>query len=200
MKMNMNKMILASAISALMQSASLQTSAAQGVVPAYVYAVGISTNGAGGLSYHTYGNWDIIKGCASEAGLTNLMGLSLVYDPTADALEVVSGTNHTVVCTPMTFNGGTTLSNTNGTKTERLTFVYAEGNTVANGTLDATEYSTPASTNRPGVFILNGKLQYAVPGGTNGPTIYSGSLVAGPRFLPIPIFGGGKPGSFGRQF
>lgn len=165
-----------------MQLAGALTSRAQELYPAFVSAVSISTNSSG-LSYHFFGNRDIIRGCASSMGITNLEGLSLVYDRTADALDVVSGTNKTVICTPAVFSGGTSLSNTNGTTTQRLTFVYWEGATVANGTLAAGEH-TYTATNGTTFFKLKGQLQFSVAGGgTNGPTIYLGSLVAGNGFF-----------------
>jgi hypothetical protein len=83
----------------------------------------------------------------------------------------------------VTYSGGASLSNTNGTKTERLTFVYWENNTVANGTLSATERMF-TFTNGTSFFRLDGQLQFALPGnGTNGPAIYRGSLVAGSGFF-----------------
>jgi len=162
------------------QLAGAITSSAQELYPAFVSAVSISTNSStGNLSYHFFGNRDIIRGCADSMGITNLEGLSLVYDRTADALDVVSGTNKTVVCTPAQFSGGTTLSNTNGTVTQRLTFVYWEGATVANGTM-ATLERTYTATNGMTFFNLRGQLQFSAAGsGTNGPTIYIGSLVVG---------------------
>lgn len=175
------KLLALALTTVLSQSFGLQSARAQDVVPAFVSAVSISTNQAGGLAYHEYGNRDIIRACAAGAGLTNLEGLSLVYDRTADALEVVSGTNDTVVCTPLSFSGGTSLSNTNGTRIERLTFVYAENNTVANGTLAATEQYFYGPSNQV-AFVLAGQLQYSVSNGANGPTIYKGRIFAGSGF------------------
>ena len=162
------------------QLAGAFTSRAQELYPAFVSAVSISTNSSDGdLSYHFFGNRDIIRSCASSLGITNFEGLRLVYDKTTDVLDVVSGTNKTVICTPAMFSGGTSLSNTNGTVTQRLTFVYWEGATVANGTLAAGE-RTYTATNGTTFFNLKGQLQFSVAGsGTNGPTIYIGSLVAG---------------------
>src|SRR5215469_12989866 len=122
------------------QVAGVLSTRAQDLVPAFVSAISVSTNGTNGnLSYHSFGNKDIIRSCASSAGLTNLQGLRLVYDRTNDTLDVVS--NQTLVCTPAAFSGGTSLSNTNGTTTQELTFVYWEGSTVANGTLSAVEHT-----------------------------------------------------------
>ncbi|HXJ60186.1 MAG TPA: hypothetical protein VNU68_26360 [Verrucomicrobiae bacterium] len=156
---------------------------AQELYRAYVSQVCISTNATGGLVYKPFGNRDFIRKCARDQGMTNLAGLSLVFNRTANALQVVSGTNHVLVCTPLSFSGGVSLTNTNNTKVERLEFVYADAATMANGTLIATERSFLRSSNQLTGFALTGRLQYAVPAaGTNSPTIYSGSIVAGQVF------------------
>ena len=174
------------------QVAGTFSSRAQDLVPAFLSAISVSTNGTNGnLSYHSFGNRDIIRNCATSAGLTNLQGLSLVYDRTNDTLDVVSGTNQTLICTPASFSGGTSLSNTNGTTTQELTFVFWEGSTVANGTLSALEH-TFSGTNGVTSFNLKGQLQFQVPAsGTNGPTIYIGSLIAGNKLFDFGDFGGG---------
>jgi hypothetical protein len=175
---------IAAAVAVLMTSVSNGRS--QELLPAFVSAVAISTNSTNGnLTYHSFGNRDIIHNCASSAGLTNVEGLSLVYNRSNATLDVVSGTNQTLVCTPAAFSGGTSLSNTNGTVTQELTFVFWEGSTTANGTLAAVEH-TFTKTNGVTLFSLKGQLQFSVPGsGTNGPTIYLGSLVAGNGFPEI---------------
>jgi len=155
---------------------------AQELYRAFVSQVCITTNASGGLVYKFFGNRDFIRKCAQEQGITNLAGLSLVFNRTANALQVVSGTNQ--VCTPLSFSGGVSLSNSNGTKVERLEFVYADGHTMADGTLKATERTfTSWGTNQFSAFQLTGRLQYALPAaGTNGPAIYTGSLFASSGF------------------
>lgn len=165
------------------QLIGIQPLGAQQFFKASVNAVGVSTNHAGEFTHQELGTRDLIRQCAMGMGLSNLTGLSLVYNRTADAVEVVSGTNHTVVCTPLTFAGGTWLMNTNGTKVQRLAWVYWETNLTANGTLLATERYAYGPTNQLVFFSLNGQLQFAVPaGGTNGPVIYRGSIAAGSDF------------------
>jgi len=173
------------------QVAGVLSTRAQDLVPAFLNAISVSTNGTNGnLSYNSFGNKDIIRSCASSAGLTNLEGLKLVFDRTNDTLDVVSGTNQTLVCTPAAFSGGTSLSNTNGTTTQELTFVFWEGSTTANGTLSALEH-TYTKTNGMTFFNLKGQLQFQVPAsGTNGPTIYLGSLIAGNELFSFGDFGG----------
>src|SRR5215469_3329668 len=103
-----------------------------------VQTTAVTTNDSGGLSYSRYGNKQIVQQAAEAAGITNPAGLHLVYDKTADALEVVMGTNNTVVATPISFVDSVSLSKTNGTIVERLAWVFLGTNTTANGTLRAT--------------------------------------------------------------
>ena len=108
----------------------------------------------------------------------------MVFNRTANALQVVSGSNHVVVCTPLSFSGGVSLSNSNETKVERLEWVFADADTMADGTFLATERTFLGTSNQLSGFLLSGRLQYTAParGGTNGPAIYSGTLIAGPGF------------------
>jgi len=177
--MKKSKLFIMAAATIFAQSAAVSTGNAQ-VFNASVDAISISTNGDGNLSYHFFNNRDLIRDCAGEMGITNLMGLHLVYDLKADALEVASGTNDTVVCTPLTFSGGVFLSNTNATRSQRLAWVYWETNTVPNGTLAATELYGCDASNQLSSFRLYGQLQFALPGsGTNAPAICQGSVQAG---------------------
>lgn len=151
---------------------------------ASVHAVCVSTNSSGGLSYSGYGNRQIITQCAQEQGVTNLMSLRLVYDRTNDALEVVQGTNNTVICTPMTFSGGVSVSKTNQMVTERLAFVFLGKDTQADGTLRAREQLSLNSSNQVVHFFLSGQLQFAsAANGTNAAMVCSGSLNAGSFFF-----------------
>jgi len=173
---------------------------------ALVAAVAISTNQAGNLTYCAFGNEDLIRECAAETGITNLTGLHLVYDLKTDTLDVVhgTGTNETLVCTPLTFSGGVFLNNTNSDQSERLAWVYWGSNKVASGTLTATERYEYGASNQLVGFSLRGQLQFALPGiGTNAPTIYHGSLVAGSKlfgpFDPLPPFSHFGSPDFGRH-
>ena len=178
--MKRKKLLIMTIAAMVTQSFLMQTSHAQEMFRVVVSTVSTYTNDAGKLTHRHYGNREIIRECAAEHGVTNLAGLSLVYDRTADAVQVVGGTNHTVLCTPLTFSGGVSLNNTNATKTERLAFVFLDSSQVANGTMSATERSYYGPTNELVWFSLNGRLQYATAGdGTNSPTIYNGIIVAG---------------------
>ena len=176
----MNKTLTVAVAAALLQAFTVCSHGADQLFDVTVRAVSITTNQSGNVIYGAVRNGDLIRKCASDEGITNLSGLMLVYDRTADALKVVMGTNNTVVCTPLSFEGGVSLPNTNGTRIERLAFVFAGTNTVANGTLAATERLSLDSSNQLTSFRLVGRLQYAVPAsGTNPPVIYNGTLVAG---------------------
>ena len=176
--MKSTKLIIIGIATAFSLSLGIQSTRAQDY-PASVNAISISSNSSGGLVYHRFRNGDIIRACAHDQGITNLMGLSLVYNRTMDELQVVRGTNQTVVCVPLAFNGGTWLSNSNHTKAERLTFVFVETNSVSGGTLSATERFAYGPSNQITSFSLTGQLAYTVPAkGTNPPVIYRGSLSA----------------------
>jgi len=153
---------------------------AQELFRANVSTTSVRTNNTGGLSYQRYGNKQIIADAAKAEGITNLSGLRLVYNKKADDLEVVSGTNNTVIATPFTFSGGVSLSKTNGTVLERLSWVFLGTNTTASGTLRATEHSRFGPSNELTHFSLTGQLQFATPAEkTNGAAVYSGNLAAG---------------------
>ncbi len=153
---------------------------AQELYRVMVNTISVATNASGGLSYTGFGNRDLIQHCAEAHGITNLMDLKLVYNRTADALEVVSGTNHTLVCTPMSFAEGVSLSKTNNRVRERLAYVFLENSTTANGSLRARESYTFGTSNTVTGFTLSGQLQFAQAAqGTNAARIYSGRIFAG---------------------
>jgi hypothetical protein len=169
---------LATALAALgIQLISAPVSSSANLFPVTVNAVSVNTNQDGNLAYRPFNNWTLIHAAAVAQGITNLTGLSVVYNLQADNIEVVSGTNNTVLDTPLSFDGGVSLNNTNDTKVQRLTNVYWETNQAANGTMLAGESIRYGSTNQITGFSLAGQLQFAVPdGGTNGPTIYYGLI------------------------
>ncbi len=183
--MKSSQILMLAAAGLVTQCLNTSTAQADELYHVVVNTKVVETNNTGGLSYQHYGNRQIIAECAADAGMTNVMGLRLVYDRTTDALEVVKGTNDTVVCTPLMFHGGVSLSKTNGdsTVTERLAFVFLDSSKEANGTLRATETlrTHMAGTNIITQFRLHGQLQFASPAaGTNAAKIYSGDINAGP--------------------
>ena len=148
-------------------------------------AIGISTNLDGKLVYKEFDNRDLVRETASAQGITNLTGLSLVYHVEGSDVEVVSGTNNTVIGTPLTFGGGISLNNTNGTEGQVLEYVYWDTNSVASGTLVAGERYHYGFTNQITDFRLQGQLQFALPdNGTNSPAIYIGHIEVGHKFTP----------------
>lgn len=160
-----------------MQLVGTPVSSAADLFPVTVNAVSISTNQTGNLTYHPFNNWTLIHAAAAQQGLTNLTGISVVFNLQADDVEVVSGTNNTVLDTPLTFAGGVSLNNTNDTKVQRLANVYWETNQTASGTLVAGESIQYGATNQITAFNLAGQLQFALPGdGTNSPVIYYGLI------------------------
>ncbi|MBW8865000.1 MAG: hypothetical protein JF609_08785 [Verrucomicrobia bacterium] len=183
--MKKSKWFIMAAATLISQVIAVQSGSAQDSFKVVVDAISISTNHAGALVYHEFDNHDIIRNCAAEQGITNLTGLSLVYNRTADAVQVVTKTNGTVICTPLSFSDGVTLSNTNDTKIQRLANVFWENSSVSGGTLLAGEWISYGPTNQIKSYLLKGQLQFSVPG-TNGITIYAGNIYA---ISPLPLFG-----------
>jgi len=192
--MNKSKVIIVSVIVMFVESMGSYASRAQELFNALLSATCISTNQAGGLVYQQFGNKDLIRECAADEGVTNTTGLSLVYNLTADALQIVTGTNNAAVgtnhvivgtnqfliCSPLTFTDILSISGTNTNKVELLASVFVETNTVASGTLAATERFHYAPTNILSSFSLVGRIQYAVAAsGTNAAKLYRGVLVVG---------------------
>src|SRR5436853_6548225 len=102
------------AIEGLLTLAFVQTVAAQSSGNLYwvfLSADGVTTNDSGRLSGVFTSNRDIIRRCAKDSGITNANTLTLVYDRDADALEVVNRLSGELVCTPITFSGGLSLTN-----------------------------------------------------------------------------------------
>jgi hypothetical protein len=192
--MKNHKVILITAIALMLQSLAIRCVTAQGIFPALLSATCISTNEDGDLVYKHFGNADLIRECAGDEGITNLSGLSLVFNPGSNTLEVVAGTNQTAVgtnhvlvgtnkfliCTPLTFTNTVSLSGANTNKVELLASIFVETNSVSGGSLAATERFSYGKSNQLESFRLVGRIQYAVAAsGTNGAKIYRGALVAG---------------------
>lgn len=163
--------------------AAIQPTAAQtntNLFRANVLVTCVSTNASGNFVYDHNNTFDFIQDCAAETGVTNLTALSLVYNRSNSTLEVVSGTNQTLVCTPLTFSGGLSITNTNNTLVELQTFVFVETNTVASGVLSATEHLSYGTSNQLTSFSLIGRLNYTEPAvGTNPPALCRGVLIVG---------------------
>ena len=145
---------------------------------------GVTTNNFGQLSRVFADKADIIRRCADQSDISNRGGLALVYDRDSDALEVINRTNGAVVCSPIAFSGGFSLTNSATTARERLTFVYVEGSEQLSGSLDATErfvYDNQGNVIR---YSLSGRIQFALTPTDRSSKIFSGFVTTGPRFVP----------------
>ncbi|MGC9943445.1 MAG: hypothetical protein ABSE48_16585 [Verrucomicrobiota bacterium] len=164
------------------------TVCAQDLYPISFSAVGISTNAEGHLVYKSLDNRSLIQETAEAQGITNLTGLSLVYSVEGNDVEVVSGTNKTVIGTPLTFSGGVSLTNASGTEGQLLEYVDWDTNSEASGTLVAGELFHYNPTSKITDVTLQGQLQLGLPdNGTNGPAIYLGNIFVHYRQTPVVI-------------
>lgn len=174
------------AATAMASLTAIQTSVAQtntNLLRAILQVTCVSTNANGNLVYERNNSSAFIQDCASEHGITNLTGLSLVYNRSNNSLEVINGTNQTVVCTPLSFTNGLSITNTNHTVVEFQSYVFVETNTVASGTLTGTQRFTFGTSNQLTSFSLIGRLSYTEPAsGTNPPAICRGALIIGSVF------------------
>jgi hypothetical protein len=180
MKMQKVSLVLAAAaLSSLVATTSVaQTNT--NLFRARINVTCVSTNANGNLVYDRDNTSDFIEDFASGLGITNLTGFSLVYNLSNTTLQVVSGTNQTLIGTPLTFTNGLSLTNTNHTVVELQSNVRVGTNTAATGVLTATERFTFGTSNQLTSFSLIGRLSYIEPAvGTNPPAICRGTLLAG---------------------
>ncbi len=160
----------------------------------------VQTNSNGQLSETCYGSRQIISRCAAEHGVTNLADLRLVYDQDQDSIRVVTVTNAVALCEVISFEGGESLSNSNGTSTVRLAFVFLPGDNTARGTITGRETIRTAKARRgwhkSGGFNFSGQFQFGSPAtATEGAKICSGFLSTGARFEPVISDAGGGGGT-----
>lgn len=159
---------------------------AQTNLPAVSFnAICTSTNSTGFVQQRVTDK-NLIDNCAVESGLSNLDGLTLVFDPTNFSVEVL-GTNGAPLCTSLTFPGGLTFTNitTNITHsasnaTTQIVFqrnVLVETNLTSSGVISGT--ASWKGTNMS-AFNLDAILLYTEPvPGTNTPEICRAFLRAG---------------------
>lgn len=150
----------------------------------------IQTNRAGRLVESNYSGRDVLRACAREHGFSSITNLQLVYDLDADAIQVVQVTDGAVLCTAMSFDGGQSISNANGSVVERLAFVFLSGDNEARGTARITmllrknSQSSMGWINRQGLTV-RGSFQLATqPSEAFGATINSGFFTTGAKFVP----------------
>ena len=159
------------------QNANAQTNT--NLFPASINLVCITTNENGNLVYDRVKTSEFIQESVLNMGISNFTGLKLVYNRSNSSLEVINRTNHAVLSTPLSFDGGISLTNSNHTRVELQTYVFLDTNTVASGLLSATERLTYGSSNQLRSFGLRGQLSYSFTDGTNSPTICRGILLVG---------------------
>jgi hypothetical protein len=180
------KTLVGAALAAVCQFFPVENAAAQGspnLYQVFLSSDGVTTNDFSRLVGTFAGARELIRQCASENGLSSSQ-LTLVYDRDTDALEVVNRTNGVVVCSPITFSGGNSVTNGSGTARERLAFVYLADSSEAAGTVRALEryvYNRDGEVVR---FSLTAKLQYAVAGEDKRTKIYTAFLMTGGKFVP----------------
>lgn len=150
----------------------------------------IQTNRAGRLVESNYSGRDVLRACAREHGFTSITNLQLVYDLDADAIQVVQVTDGAVLCVAMSFDGGQSISNANGSVVERLAFVFLSGDNEARGSARITmllrknDGSGMHFMNRSGLGV-RGSFQLATqPTEMFGTTINSGFFTTGAKFVP----------------
>jgi hypothetical protein len=162
--------------------AAVQTSDAQtntNLFPARISLVCITTNQNGELEYDRVKTAEFLEESATDLGITNITGLTLVFNRSNSSLDVINRTNLAVLSTPLSFEGGISLTNSNHTRVELETYVFFGTNTVASGSLSATERLTYGTSNQLTSFGLRGQLSYSYTDGTNSPTICRGTLLVG---------------------
>jgi hypothetical protein len=180
MKMqNISALLVATALSSLVATTSVaQTNT--NLFRASINVTCVSTNANGDLVYDRDNTSEFIGDFASGLGITNLSGFSLVLNLSNSTVQVVSGTNQTLVGTALSFTSGLAITNTNHTVVELQSNVRVGTNAVSTGVLSATERFTYGTSNQLTSFSLIGRLSYTEPAvGTNPPAICRGILIAG---------------------
>jgi putative membrane protein len=103
----------------------------------------------------------VIQRCTGTTDASVVRNHALIYNPEANALEIVDARTGAKVCDVLTFSGGTTPGYTGGN--ERVTFVYLPGQEQAIGSAVLIDRSTGGNTDR---LRLSARLEIALPTGT----------------------------------
>jgi hypothetical protein len=184
--------LLAFALLSFAQKSQAQTN----LFPATFNEICTSTN-TNGLVKEIVRGINLIDDCAAEAGISNLDGLTLVFNPTNFSVQVIN-TNGSNICTSLAFQGGTTFTNisTNITHsasntTTQVVFqrdVLVETNLTSSGLISG--IASWKGTNMSS-FNLNALLLYTEPAtGTNSTEICRAVLKVGGG----QVVGGGQGG------
>ncbi len=151
-----------------------------------VSAICISTNDNGQLRSKPFTARDIIRDCADGQGITNLTGLTLVYNRDVDTVQVVNRTNGAVVCDFMAFDNGVAVANAAGTVRERVAFAYLQDQHNADGTIRGTERYVFDEHGAVIAFHFNGKLHIGTPAtDSSRAKVYSGTFTTAAKFRPL---------------
>jgi len=180
MKIQKLSLLAATALASLVATTSIaQTNT--NLVTARIKVTCVTTNANGQLVYTRNNTTEFIQDFASGLGITtNLTNFSLVLNFTNSSLQVVSGTNQTLVGTSLTFTNGVFLINSNHTVVELQSYIRVGTNAATTGVLTATERFTFGTSNQLTSFSLIGRFSYVEPVvGTNPPSICRGILLVG---------------------
>jgi hypothetical protein len=178
-------LLLAATIVSLVATSSIAQTTNTNLVRAFISVTCISTNGTNDLVYDRIRTTEFIEEFATSLGITtNATNFSLVYNLTNRTLQVVSGTNQTLVGTALSFTNVLSITNADseGTVVEFQYNVRVWTNSAVTGTLTGTQRY--GASNDFSSFLLTGRLAYVEPAsGTNAPAICRGILVVTNRDL-----------------
>ena len=138
-----------------------------------------TTNENGNLVQDRVFTSEFIRDAAHSVGATNLDDLALAYNPSNSSLEVLNRSTREVVATPLSFEGGTSLANSDNTRVVLQNFVFLNSDTVASGLLSATQRLAYADSGELSTFGMRGSIYYSFTNGTNSPTFCQGILAVG---------------------
>ncbi len=162
---------------ALLAGQGVQAQTNTNLFPLSFKAVCTSTNSSGGLFRELVGNANLIDDCAVEHNITNLTGLSLVFNRTNFSIQVLD-TNGAPLCTSFSFSGGLAFTNTNSTAIVFQRDVFVRTNTTATGVISGS--ASWNNTNLAASYGLRADLLYIEPAaGTNAPSICRAELRVG---------------------
>ncbi len=118
-------------------------------------------NGMGNGSRMT--DADLIAQCVGTGFTAKQLrrSFAVVYNPSADSIQVVNRTNGEAVCDVFQFQGGTAV--TNGDRLIRFTFVFSPAQTDAIGSAIITERATTTGSGGTSRAHIVGKIQFAEP-------------------------------------
>lgn len=182
-----------------------KNSQAQTNLPPVTFNAICTSSNSTGLSREIVTGTNLIDNCAVENGLSNLDGLTLVFNPTNFSVQVL-GTNGTPLCTSLAFPGGLTFTNISTNITEdasnatQIVFqrdVLVETNLTSSGVISG--IASWKGTNISD-FRLNAILLYSEPvPGTNTPEICRAVLRVGEGPKGDGIGGLGNHGDNGKH-